>query len=112
MQHSHQTGASSEAYQAQTGLHAQLAANENVLSTVLVDLDQQLRFRRGLLVLTDRRLLSHDALTGHWSSWSLHENDPAAGGVALSLRHFDHAGAGTLELHGGAGRLAMCRCCG
>ena len=109
MQHSHPVDASREADQTRADLHAQLTANENVLSTVLVDLDQQLRFSTGLLALTDRRLLAQDAGAGHWNSWSLHETDLTGNNSALSLRHFDHAGVGTLELHRGLVRLASWR---
>ncbi len=79
------------------GLDAQLANHENVLCVLLVDLDQELHFAQGQLVLTDRRLLARSP-HGEWSSWSLTREDgtPLQG---LALRHFDHAGVGTLELH-------------
>ncbi|MES2685619.1 MAG: ABC transporter ATP-binding protein [Pseudomonadota bacterium] len=110
MHHSHPVDAPPrEAGQAQTDLRAQLAAHENVLCTVLVDLNLQLRFSRGLLALTDRRLLAQDAETGLWTSWPLPGKTPATAVPALSLRHFDHAGIGTLELHGDGGRLASWR---
>ena len=105
MQHSHPVDASSEAGSAQTDLRAQLANHENVLCTVLVDLNQQLRFSRGLLALTDRRLMARDPETGLWVSWPLRAAD-ASHLPPLSLRHFDHAGVGTLELHQGGQRLA------
>ena len=54
-----------------------------------------------MLALTDSRLLAHNPDTGVWRSWPLHE----AGRPALSLRHFDHAGVATLELHSGGNRL-------
>ena len=74
-----------------------LATEENVLCTLLVDLNQQLRFAQGLLVLTDRRLLTRSP-EGVWTNWPVRGAD---GGRAprLALRHFDHAGVGTLELH-------------
>ncbi len=109
MQNSHPVDASSEAGPAQTVLRAQLAAHENVLCTVLVDLNGQLRFSRGLLALTDQRLMAQDPETGQWSSWPLPGKTPAGSPPALSLRHFDHAGIGTLELHGSGGRLASWR---
>ena len=79
------------------GLASQLATQENVVCTLLVDLDQELCFAAGALVLTNRRLLSCNA-TGKWSSLFLQNtaHDPVQG---LELRHFDHAGVGTLELH-------------
>lgn len=76
---------------------------------MLVDLSQQLRFSQGLLALTDRRLMARDPETGLWSSWPLPEKAPADSPPALFLRHFDHAGVGTLELHDGSGRLASWR---
>ncbi|MDB5884422.1 MAG: transporter related protein, partial [Polaromonas sp.] len=79
------------------GLASQLATQENVVCTLLVDLDQELRFAAGALVLTNRRLLARNA-AGKWSSLFLQNtaHDPVQG---LELRHFDHAGVGTLELH-------------
>ncbi|MBC7446261.1 MAG: ABC transporter ATP-binding protein [Polaromonas sp.] len=93
------------------GLASQLATQENVLCTLLVDLDAALRFAPGALVLTDRRLLSRSA-AGAWSSLFLQNaaNQPIQ---KLDLRHFDHAGVGTLELHDAPGersrRLASWR---
>ncbi|MEO5606807.1 MAG: ABC transporter transmembrane domain-containing protein [Polaromonas sp.] len=106
MQHDYLVDESSLDDPALTGLRSQLASEENVLCTLPVDLDQQLRFAAGLLVLTDRRLLATDA-DGHWSSW------PLSGGAnaqvqALALTHFDHAGVATLELHD-AGAVPPCR---
>ena len=109
MQHSSPVDASSEAGSAQTDLRAQLANHENVLCTVLVDLNQQLRFSRGLLALTDRRLMAHDPETGLWASWPLRPAEASGHLPPLSLRHFDHAGVGTLELHQGGRRLANWR---
>jgi len=86
---------------AQADLRAQLATNENVLSTLTVDLDRQLRFASGLLALTERRLLAREPGTGRWSAWPLD--------ARLALRHFDHAGVGTIELHDAEGRLANWR---
>ncbi len=62
-----------------------------------------------MLALTDRRLLSQDPETGQWSGWALAGNSPAGAAPALALRHFDHAGVGTLELHQGDVRLASWR---
>ncbi len=97
MQHNHPVDDSSYTDPALAGLHSQLATQENVLGTLVVDLDPQLRFAQGLLALTDRRLLARNP-EGGWTSWSTLD---AAGAPAqtLELRHFDHAGVGTLELH-------------
>ncbi|MDP3412935.1 MAG: ABC transporter, partial [Polaromonas sp.] len=109
MQNSHPVDASSEASPAQTDLRAQLATDENVLCTVVVDLNRQLRFSRGWLALTDLRLMAQDPETGQWTSWPLPGKAPAGAAPALTLHHFDHAGVGTLELHGDGSRLASWR---
>ena len=97
MQHQHPVEDSSSDDPALAGLASELATQENVLCTLLVDLDQALHFAVGVLVLTDRRLLSRSA-AGAWSSLFLqnHDHEPIQ---KLDLRHFDHAGVGTLELH-------------
>ncbi|MDL2336582.1 MAG: ABC transporter ATP-binding protein [Pseudomonadota bacterium] len=89
-----------------------LESDENALGTLLVDLSEQLRFVRGQLVLTDRRLLACeppavtvDSDAAPWTGWRLDE--PAAD--RLRLRHLDHAGVGTLELHDDERRLAVWR---
>ena len=89
------------------GLPSQLASQENVLCTLAVDLNQQLRFAEGLLALTDRRLLAFSPGEG-WTRWDIlaPRQTPAQG---LQLRHFDHAGVGTIELHDGKHRLASWR---
>ena len=68
---------------------------------VPVDLDGELRFANGIVALTERRLLARDPGSGEWRSWPLHPG--------LGLRHFDHAGVGTLELHDTQGRLGSWR---
>ncbi|MDP3796046.1 MAG: ABC transporter ATP-binding protein [Polaromonas sp.] len=107
MQHNHPVDDSSHTDPALTALRSQLATEENVLATLVVDLDPQLRFAQGLLALTDRRLLACGP-QGDWQAWSVLD---AAGtpGQALQLRHFDHAGVGTLELHDAHSRLASWR---
>jgi ATP-binding cassette subfamily B protein len=82
-------------------LKNRLAVAENVLATLAVDLDDQLRFSSGLLALTDRRLLARDE-TGQWQEWPL-------GQPGLALRWVDHAGVGTLDLQGRDGQLARWR---
>ena len=79
------------------GLQLQLAAEENVLCILAVDLDAQLRFAQGLLALTNQRLLALSA-DGDWTSWPTVDAKGAAR-KGLELRQFDHAGVGTLELH-------------
>ncbi len=86
-------------------LQAQLATTENVSATLSVDLSAQLRFAPGLVALTDRRILYAHRPDGTepptWQSWDLQPD--------LALRHFDHGGVGTLELHNGRQRLARWR---
>ncbi|MEJ7685724.1 MAG: ABC transporter ATP-binding protein [Variovorax sp.] len=84
--------------QASDALKSRLAVAENVLATVPVDLDSELRFTSGLLALTDRRLLARDA-DGAWSEWPLAL-------PALALHLGDHAGVGALDLCDASGRLA------
>ena len=88
-------------------LRLQLVTNENVLCTLTVDLNQKLQFSSGFLVLTNLRLLVRGP-EGIWSSWAMFDT-PSAKAQALELRHFDHAGVGTLELHDDAHRLASWR---
>ena len=80
-----------EAVKASEALKFQLVPGENVLASIVVDLDAQLRFGTGLLALTDQRLLARDGASGSWREWSL-----AAPQMALQLS--DHAGVGTLDL--------------
>lgn len=79
----------------------QLVSGENVLAGFEVDLNDQLRFSRGLLVVTDQRLLARSPGESTWQSWPFREG--------LVLHHFDHAGVATLELQDGKGRLAVWR---
>ena len=111
MQHQHPEEDTSSDDPALAGLASQLATQENVLCSLLVDLDPSLHFAAGALVLTDRRLLSRNA-AGKWSSLFMqnHDDEPIQ---KLDLRHFDHAGVATLELHNVQGepsrRLAIWR---
>ena len=67
-------------------LQTELAAGENVLAVLPVDLDPQLRFGQGVLALTDRRLLARAPGAAGWTGWAL--------APGLQLRHADHAGVG------------------
>jgi ATP-binding cassette subfamily B protein len=78
-----------------------LTTEENALAAVEVDLDANLNFSSGLVVVTERRLLARPAGGGAWSSWDYRPG--------LVLRHFDHAGVGTLELCDQAMRLGAWR---
>jgi ATP-binding cassette, subfamily B, bacterial len=78
-----------------------LEPGENVLATLPVDLDEDLHFVEAQLVLTSARLLAWAPAQGHWHSVTLAADQ--------TLRHFDHAGVGTLELLDGQARLARWR---
>jgi len=80
-------------------VQAQLAAGENVIAWIALDLDVSLRFVSGLLLATDRRLLA--CAGSEWRSWEYR--------AGLLLKHADHAGVGTLELQDGQARLALWR---
>lgn len=79
----------------------QLASGENVLTGVEVDLDTKLRFTKGILVVTNRRLLARAPGETVWRDWTFRPG--------LALRHHDHAGVGHLELVDPHGLLASWR---
>lgn len=85
----------------QNDVAKQLAPGENVLTSVEVDLDAKLHFKRGLVVVTNRRLLARAPGEDAWRGW------PYRSG--LQLRHHDHAGVGHLELVDPDGLLAAWR---
>ncbi|MFZ6655814.1 ABC transporter ATP-binding protein [Undibacterium sp. TJN19] len=85
----------------QSDLTMQIAQGENVLAALEVDLDNKLRFRKGLLVVTDQRLLVKAPEDNDWKTWSF-RND-------LQLSHHDHAGVGHLELTDAQGLLGSWR---
>ncbi|MET0982035.1 MAG: ABC transporter transmembrane domain-containing protein, partial [Telluria sp.] len=66
-----------------------------------VDLDTKLRFTKGILVVTTRRLLARAPGAAGWSDWAFRPG--------LRLRHHDHAGVGHLELVDQHGLLAAWR---
>ncbi|MBL8829461.1 MAG: ABC transporter ATP-binding protein [Planctomycetaceae bacterium] len=92
---------------------AQLESGEEILAWMSPDLDAQLNFAEGLVILTDSRLLSLDPLkrpaagrNGQparriWATWPLNQE--------LTLTCRDRAGLGTLEAHGPLGTLAEWR---
>ena len=79
---------------------AQLQADEQVLATLEADLDAQLCFVDGLVLVSNQRLLAR-APNGVWQSWAYRPG--------LTLKHHDHAGVGHLELHDLQQRLAAWR---
>lgn len=82
-------------------LESQLTPGESAIASFEPDLDANLRFSQGLVVLTDRRVLSmtlgqNVAGTAeqrpHWQFWYLRD--------VANLRHRESSGMGTLELIG------------
>ena len=82
-------------------LALQLAPDEQVVAVLETDLDLNLVFSPGQVVLTNRRLLARSPGDAGWAAWPLRSG--------LSLQHHDHAGVGTLALHDAAARLACWR---
>lgn len=80
---------------------AQLVPGETILAWLTIDLDAALKFRPGLVAVTDRRVLARAPDDDGWRSWSYGDTT----GMTLS----DHAGAGFLELHDDRSRLATWR---
>jgi ATP-binding cassette subfamily B protein len=85
----------------QMELKQQIAAGENVLSAFEVDLDNKLRFVKGLIVVTNHGILSRAAGETNWNRWSYKKD--------LQLTHHDHAGVGHLQLSDHHGLLASWR---
>jgi ATP-binding cassette subfamily B protein len=82
-------------------LAVQLRQDETILNAVETDLDAKLRFEKGLIVVTNQRLLSKAASAKEWQSWLFADG--------LQMRHHDHAGVGHLELLDEARLLAHWR---
>ncbi|MBA5639314.1 ATP-binding cassette domain-containing protein [Duganella sp. LX20W] len=82
-------------------VQAQLPSGENVASALEVDLDHQLHFSKGVVLVTPERIVSRAPGAKEWQQW------PFKAGMAL--RHHDHAGVGHLELVDQTGRLAAWR---
>ncbi len=80
---------------------AALGAGETVIACLELDLNVQLRFDHGVVVLTDHRLLAKAAGDAAWQHWDLRPG--------LQLEHRDHAGVGTLDLRDENGLLARWR---
>ncbi len=82
-------------------VEAQLAKEERLLSWLEIDLNTNLHFAKGVVALTDRRLLARTGDSPEWQSHPLRE------GLRLTRR--DHAGVGSLELFDATGRQAQWR---
>lgn len=80
-------------------ISTRLLPGENVLHVLEVDLDRHLQFRTGLLILTDKRLIScgqgNQTETLSAQLQEFHHWDLTPDTV---LNHSDHAGIGTLQL--------------
>jgi ATP-binding cassette, subfamily B, bacterial len=82
-------------------VQTQLSSGENVSSALEVDLDHQLHFAKGLVLVTPERILSRAPGAKAWQQWPYQPG--------MLLRHHDHAGVGHLELVDESGRLAAWR---
>ncbi|MEC5216281.1 ATP-binding cassette subfamily B protein [Actimicrobium sp. GrIS 1.19] len=80
---------------------SQLQVGEVVITAVELDLDARLRFAKGLVVVTDRRILARAPGETLWRDWQFREG--------LALKHHDHAGVGHLDIADETGRLASWR---
>ncbi|MEY3770909.1 MAG: hypothetical protein RJA08_555, partial [Pseudomonadota bacterium] len=75
----------------QEGVLSRVHLGENVLAWLEVDLNDELSFKKTLLILTDQRVISADEAQNNWNFWTLTPD--------LVLRVLDHAGVGTLALY-------------
>ena len=87
------------AWRAET--RAQIRADESVVTAVEVDLDARLHFVKGLLIVTDKRVLAKAPGEAIWRTWDFRPG--------LMLHHHDHAGVGHLDIADNSGRLATFR---
>ncbi len=74
---------------------------ENVLAWLEVDLNAQLQFSQGLVIITDQRVLATGDVKSGWQEWPYDQQ--------MAMLHHDHAGVGTLELVNDQARLASWR---
>jgi ATP-binding cassette subfamily B protein len=79
-------------------LASRLEPGEEALAWFEPDLDASLNYDRGLIVLTDRRLLAAEGGGQRWQAWPLP--------LGTSLRTIEQGSAGALELVAPEGRLA------
>ena len=82
-------------------LQGRLLADENVVTTLEVDLDARGQFAQGLIALTNARLLALDPASGAWSDYRLEPGQ--------TLKLSDHGGLAFLELFSTDRRLARWR---
>lgn len=80
---------------------ANLTNAESIISCLELDLNIQLRFEHGIVVLTNHQLLAKSPGEKEWQRWELRPG--------LTLKHRDHSGVGTLDLQDAEGLLARWR---
>ncbi|MEN9832217.1 MAG: hypothetical protein RLZZ487_1822, partial [Pseudomonadota bacterium] len=68
----------------QEGVLSRVHLGENVLAWLEVDLNDELSFKKTLLILTDQRVISADEAQNNWNYWALAPD--------FVLRVLDHAG--------------------
>jgi len=85
----------------QEGVLSQVHFDENVLAWLEVDLNDELSFKKTLVILTDQRVIASSEAQNNWNIWPLSPD--------LTLRVLDHAGVGILAMHQGGLRLAAWR---
>ncbi|AMP06021.1 ABC transporter ATP-binding protein [Collimonas pratensis] len=79
----------------------QLGPTEEILASLVIDLNASLHFAQGLVLVTSQRVLAKMAEDSSWREWSYR--------AGLKLGHHDHAGVGSLELHDEQQQLASWR---
>ncbi|HEX7386427.1 MAG TPA: ABC transporter ATP-binding protein [Castellaniella sp.] len=84
-----------------SALHTQLAEGETLVGWLALDLDSQLRFVSGLVILTTRRWLASGPDAQEFRSWPLRAD--------MELRLQDQAGVGSIELVDTHSRLTRWR---
>lgn len=82
-------------------LGSTLQANEQLLTGMALNLDHQLHFGRGYVLVTNQRLLVLPANEKNWQSWPY--------GADLRIEKSDHAGVGVLSLFNQTGLIARWR---
>ena len=78
-------------------LTPQLLPGEHVLASMPLDLDANLHFVAGILVVTNQRLLAKSHAESDWQNWDYR--------VGMILHRRDHAGVGSLDLDDDHGRV-------
>jgi ATP-binding cassette subfamily B protein len=85
----------------QHAVQSRLQPGETLLANLELDLDSNLHFAPGIVIITNFRLFSKISSEPDWKEWPYRPD--------LALLHHDHAGIGTLELRDARARLASWR---